>query len=167
MRKKTSIYKLFTISVLACSLLITSACSKDDSSSSTAPTSNTGSNNTGGSGTTPKTNKEIITTNTWKLTKLMLNNVDANFGSYKACEIDNDWLFRNQSFEIISRGTTCTANEANGSVYKTGPWAMAGGNSYSMQLDNEQYTIISINSTQLRIRVQRNNENWDYIFSAK
>lgn len=145
------------------------SCSKDDDSCSTTYTSST-PNNTGGS-TQTKTYKEIITTNTWKFTQLLINNKDVNFGSYDQCEIDNEWLFRGQGYEIISRGNICKNGESNGGVYASGTWTMVNDNDVTMKIDNEQFTIINISNSQIRIRVKRkpvsSYEDWDYIYSAK
>ncbi len=147
-----------------------SSCSKDDSSSSAPYTSgSTGGSN--GSGNNSKSNKEIITSNTWKFNQLLLNNNDANFGSYKPCEVDNEWLFRGKELKIISRGSPCKNGESNGGVYRLSSWDMVNDDDFTMAINGETFTIINISKTTLMLRVKRkqgsNFENWDYIYIAK
>lgn len=153
------------LAITASSIFTFSACKKDDSSSS-APYSSSGSNGSSGN-TSDKTNKEIITSKTWKFAQLLINNRDADFGSYKECETDNDWLFRGKELKIISRGIPCKNGESNGGVFDSGAWEMLTDESVEMKIKNETFEIISISNSNLRLRVNKGSENWDYVYRAK
>jgi hypothetical protein len=158
--------KIFFVTALL-AIAFCFSCSKDNSSSSAPYTSGSSGGSNGSSGNNSKNNKEILTTTTWKLTKVIVNNIDKTSQYYKSCELDNDWQFKGSEHKSVSRGIPCKNGEANGSVYETKKWIMTNPDGFIMSINDNTATILSISTSSVRIRVSINQENWDYTYIAK
>lgn len=141
---KRTILSTLLISVFALSAIFITSCKKDkkDEDKKEEPK--------------PPTNKELVMSNTWKVTKVMSQGIDVWNSSilpiFQPCQKDNTYQFQADDLLLIDEGET-KCNDADAQTQQ-GAWMMVGKDRMFIDVIflTDTAEIVSISKTQLVLK---------------